>query len=296
MDTLTAMAVFRRVVEAGSFSAVSREMGLSQPTVSKHVASLEQRLGTKLLNRSTRQIHLSETGHEYYDRCIQILDELAEAETSVGRGQSLPTGTIRVNTPIVFGQMHVVPHLWKFLAQYPDLKIDLAMEDRFVDLVKEGIDVAIRVGQLKDSTLIAQKLGDIPRVTVASPDYLAAHGEPGKLTDLKLHECLVYTLLTTRNEWHFISKQGEEKVRVKGRFCANNPDAIRQAVLNHQGVAVVPLWLINNEYKQGQLKSILNQYKPTPLEVHAIYPERRFVPQKVRCFIDYLKTSLQLPE
>ena len=296
MDLITSMSIFKRVVEAGSFSAVARETDLSQPTVSKHIAELENRLGTKLLNRSTRQLSLTEAGKKYYDRCSLILIDLEELESSIGQCHSEPTGTLRVNVPVSFGRMYLLPVLWEFMSQYPDVKLDLVMDDGYIDLVKEGVDLAIRIGPLPDSSLIARKIGDSPRVTVVSPDYLAEHGEPKTLSDLKEHSCIIYTFLTTRNEWHFNGARGEEKLRVNGRFCASNPDAIRAAVIAGIGIAVTPLWLIHDALTQGKVKVILTDYRPTPLEVHAVYPDRRFVPSRVGLFIDHLKASMKLPD
>ena len=291
MDVFVSMSVFRRVAETGNFSEVAREMSLSQPTVSKHVAALEKHLSIKLLTRSTRQLRLTDAGKEYYSRCIHILDELSEAESLLRGQQSTPVGTLRINTPVTFGELNIVPHLWQFLSDYPDLKIDLIMDDHYVDLVKNGVDMAIRVGPMSNSNLIAQKIGDSPRVTVASNEYLAANGEPKTLQDLKEHNCIVYMLLTTRNEWHFTGPVGEETISVNGRFRVNNPHAIRQAVLAGQGIAVTPIWLMGDCIKEGKVKIILDKYIPTPLDIHAVYPERHFVPAKVRCFIDYIRTK-----
>ena len=293
MNVLLSMSVFRRVAETGSFSEVAREMTLSQPSVSKHVAALEKHLNVKLLSRSTRQLNLTDAGKLYYNQCTHILDELIETESIMRNQQSRPTGTLRINTPVTFGELDIVPHVWSFLANYPELNIELIMDDHYVDLVKEGVDMAVRVGPMTDSSLIARKIGDSPRVTVASPDYLAEHGEPKTLQDLKSHSCIVYTLLTTRNEWHFMGPKGKETVRVNGRFSVNNPRSIRQAVLAGQGIAVTPTWLIGDALKKGQVKVILNEYVPTPLDIHAVYPERHFVPAKVRYFIDYLRGKFE---
>lgn len=255
MNVLLSMKVFRRVAETGNFSMVAREIGLSQPSVSKHVAALEQHLNVKLINRSTRQLSLTDVGKQYYDRCIHILDKLFETESTLHSQQSLPTGTLRINVPVTFGEFCIVPYLWKFLAEYPDLNIDLIMNDHYVDLIKEGVDMAIRVGPLTDSNLIARKIANSPRVTVASPDYLAVNGEPNTLQDLQAHNCIVYTLLTTRNEWHFTGPQGKETIKVSGRFSVNNPRTICQAVLENQGIAVTPIWLIGNYLETGQLTS-----------------------------------------
>ncbi|VAW99794.1 Transcriptional regulator, LysR family [hydrothermal vent metagenome] len=287
MDVLLSMSVFRRVAETGNFSEVAREMEISQPTVSKHVAALEKHLSIKLLNRSTRQLSLTEVGKQYYDRCIHILDELNETESLLRNQESVPSGTLRINTPVTFGEICIVPHLWQFLDKYPELLIDLIMDDHYVDLVKGGVDLAIRIGPMTDSALVARKLGDSPRVVFASPNYLKSRGEPKNLQDLKDHDCIVYTLLTTRNEWHFIGPNGEETVRVSGRFSVNNPRTICDAVIDGQGIAVAPLWLVDKYIKTGQVRVILENYVPTPLEIHAVFPGRRYVPAKVRCFIEY---------
>ncbi|GMR16597.1 MAG: LysR family transcriptional regulator [Gammaproteobacteria bacterium] len=291
MDVLLSMSVFRRVAETANFSSVAREMALSQPTVSKHIASLEKHLKVKLISRSTRQLSLTDIGKQYYQRCVHILDEINETETILRAQQTQPTGNLRINTPVTFGEISIVPHLWEFITQYPLLNIELIMDDHYVDLVKDGVDMAIRVGPLSDSSMIARKIGISPRVTVASPKYLATRGIPETLQDLKEHDCIVYTLLTTRNEWHFSGPQGREIITVSGRFSVNNPRTIRQAVLEHQGIAVTPKWLINDYIESKQLTVILEKYIPTPLEIHALYPDRQFVPAKVRCFIEYMKNK-----
>ncbi len=292
MDVLLSMKVFRRVAETGNFSEVAREMNISQPTVSKHVAALEKHLNVKLLNRSTRQLNLTDVGKQYYDRCIYILDELLETEAMLRNQESIPAGTLRINTPITFGEICVIPHFWRFLEKYPELSIDLVMDDRYVDLVKDGIDVAIRIGPMTDSALVAKKIGNSPRIVIASPKYLSIHGEPSTLKDLNDHNCIVYTLLTTRNEWHFIGPNGKEVIQVNGRFSVNNPRTICEAIIEGQGIAVAPLWLISDAIKAGKVKAILEDYVPTPLEIHAVFPDRRYVPAKVRCFIDYLSKKI----
>ncbi len=294
MDVLLSMSVFRRVVETENFSEVARELHMTQPTVSKHVAALEKHLNIKLLNRSTRQLKLTDVGKQYYDSCINILDQLNETESLLQNQESLATGTLRINTPVTFGEICIVPHLWQFRTEFPDIKIDLIMDDHYVDLVKNGVDLAIRVGPMADSSLVAKKIGDSPRVTVASSDYLDKHGEPETLLDLTDHDCIVYTLLTTRNEWYYTGPNGKESIRVNSSFSVNNPRTIREAVIAGQGIAVTPLWLIGDYIKTGQAKIILNKYKPTSLEIHAVYPGRRLVPFKVRCFIDYITKKFEL--
>jgi LysR family transcriptional regulator for bpeEF and oprC len=293
MDVVQAMSLFRRVAESGSFSVAAKESRLSQPTVSKRVSALEKRLGVKLISRSTRQLVLTDAGKQYYERCIHILDELAETETGLRRQLSSPAGLLRVNIPIVFGRLEILPRLWSFLARYPELRMELIMDDRAIDLVKEGVDMAIRVGRLDgDAMFVAQKIGDSPRTTVASRDYLARRGEPLTLQDLTRHDCIVYSLLRTRDEWHFTGPRGNETIRVKGRFTTNSPDAIREAAIAGTGIAVTPIWLVRDAIRRGALVPILGTYTPTPFEINAIYPERRFVPVAVRCFIEHLRQEL----
>jgi len=219
MDVMHSMAVFKRVVEAESFSAVARETNMSQSTVSKHIASLEERLDTKLLNRSTRSLKLTEAGKEYYHHCIRILNDFQEAEASVGKGKIDPTGTLRISTSAAFGRTCILPYLSEFLSTYPDINIDLIFNDNYIDLVKEGIDLAIRIGPLEDSSLIARKIGSSPRLVVASPEYLVNHGRPKKPVDLIKHDCLFYTLQKSPDHWYFNSTQeGDESIRVNSRL------------------------------------------------------------------------------
>ncbi len=294
MDVMHSMAVFRRVVEAKSFSAVARETNMSQSTVSKHIAALEQRLDTKLLNRSTRSLKLTEAGEEYYHHCTRILNDFQEAEASVGKGKIKPTGTLRISTSAAFGRIIILPHLREFFDLYPEIDIDLLLDDNYVDLVKQGIDVAIRIGPLADSTLIAKKIGSSPRVVVASIDYLVKHGRPKKPADLLKHNCLLYSLQKSPDLWYFNSTQeGEESIRVTGRFKASSPDAICDAAITGLGIAIVCQWQAERHIKTGSLKVILADYRPTTYNIHAVYPERRFMPQKVKRMIEFIGEKIQ---
>jgi len=294
MDVMQSMAIFRRVVEAKNFSAVARESNMSQSTVSKHIAALEERLDTKLLNRSTRSIMLTEAGKEYYHHCIRILNDFQEAEASVGKGKIKPTGTLRISTSAAFGRTCLLPHLKEFFDHFPDIDIDLLFDDDYVDLVKEGIDLAIRIGPLADSTLIARKIGSSPRVVVASPEYLVKHGRPKKPADLSKHNCLLYSLQKTPNLWYFNSTQeGDESIKVNGRLKASSPDAICDATVEGLGISILGEWYVHEHIKNGRLKVILPDYKPTPFDIHAVYPERRFVPQKVKQMIKFLAEKMK---
>ena len=293
MDVMHSMAVFRRVVEAKNFSAVARETNMSQSTVSKHIAALEDRLGTKLLNRSTRSLKLTEAGKEYYHHCIRILNDFQEAEASVGKGKIKPTGTLRISASAAFGRVFILPNLSEFFDSYPDISVDLIFDDDYTDLVKEGIDLAIRIGPLEDSSLIARKIGTSPRVVVASPEYLVKHGRPKKPADLTKHECLFYSLQKFPDVWYFNSTQeGDESIRVSGRLKASSPDAICEATLQGMGISILGEWFARKYIKQGRLKVIMSDYKPTTFDIHAVYPERRFVPQKVKRMISFLADKL----
>ena len=294
MDVMHSMAVFRRVVEAKSFSAVARETNMSQSTVSKHIASLEERLDTKLLNRSTRSLKLTEAGKEYYQHCIRILNDFQEAEASVGKGKIDPTGTLRISTSAAFGRTYILPYLDEFLSTYPDIKIDLIFGDKYTDLVKEGIDLAIRIGPLEDSSLIAKKIGSSPRVVVASPEYLVNHGRPKKPADLVKHDCLFYSLQKSPDLWYFNSTQeGDESIRVNGRIKASSPDAVCDATLEGLGISILGEWYVRKHLKSGRLIKILPDFKPTAFDIHAFYPERRFVPQKVKRMIQFIADKIK---
>lgn len=289
MDVMSSMAVFRRVVEAKNFSAVARETNMSQSTVSKHIAALEERLGTKLLNRSTRSLKLTEAGKEYYHHCIRILNDFQEAEASIGKGKIKPTGTLRISTSAAYGRTCMLPYLEEFFSAYPDINLDLIFDDDYVDLVKHGIDLAIRLGPLADSTLIARKIGTSPRVVVASTDYLVKHGRPKKPADLIKHNCLLYTLQKAPDLWYFNSAQeGDESVRVSGRLKASSPDAICDAAIEGLGIAVLCEWYARKYINNGRLNAILQDYHPTAYDINAVYPERKFVPQKVKRMIEFL--------
>jgi len=291
VDVLTSMSIFCRVVEAGSFSAIARETNISQPTISKHIATLEQRLETKLLNRSTRQLSLTEAGQEYFNHCLRILGDVAESEASVGRGKSLPSGTIRITAPVMFGRLFIAPMLWEFQTMYNEIKIDMIMDDQHIDLVKEGIDIAIRAGTLADSRLVARKIGICPQqVLVASPSYLEKFGNPEKPDDLKHHHCLMHSLLTPNDEWQFIGSKGKEKVRVTSRFISNNRDTINSAALAGMGIGNVFLWPNSGNLKQGRLKLVLPDYEQPDLDIYAVYPQRHYVPQKIRLLIDFISS------
>jgi DNA-binding transcriptional LysR family regulator len=293
MDRIACMQSFVRAIEMNSFSAVAREQKTTQPTISKQIAALEKYLGVQLLTRSTTHLSLTEEGKKYYQYCQQILETVAEAEASL-TGKERATGILRLGCPVLFGQMQIVPRLKAFMKRYPDVKIDLMMTDRFVDIVEDGLDLLIRIGNRLDSSLIGHRIGTTRRVTVATTGYFEQAGEPKKPDDLVHHDCIIYTHLSTGNEWHFQGTDGTIKVRVGGCFQTNSSVAIRAAVLSGLGIAVAPVWMFGDEIYRGDLKVVLEDYQPTPLQIQAVYRRSRFYPAKITCFIDFLAAEFKL--
>lgn len=294
MDILGLMTTFVRVVEAGSFTAVASELNTSQPTISRQVASLEDHLGTRLLTRTTRALTLTDDGRVFYESARLAIEAVAEAENAAGRRRTKPSGLLRIATPVVFGRLHIVPRLAPFLARFPDVAVDITMSDTFTDLIEQGIDLAIRVGEISDPGLIAKRIGVVRRVTVATPGYLATCKPPRTPHDLVEHECIVYTRLATGNSWKFDSPEGPLSVDVKGRFRADNSEAVREGVLSGLGIAVIPEFAFSNEIAGGQVQVLLKAFEPKRLPMHAVYASRRFVPLKVRAMIDHLAHELAL--
>ncbi|MEL6815351.1 MAG: LysR family transcriptional regulator [Cyanobacteria bacterium J06598_3] len=270
MDRLACIKSFVRTVETGSFSAVAKETQMTQPTISKQIAALEKYLDVQLLTRSTRKLQLTEAGTQFYAHCQEILDTVAAAEASVGKRQQ-PSGTLRINCPVTFGQLMIMPHLKAFLAQYPQIKVDLMMSDRVVNLVKEGVDLAIRIGTHNEASLIAERIGTTRLVTVAAASYLEQVNDPKTPQDLVDHNCLIYTRLETPNDWQFQDPLGSSVVvKVKGNLSVDNSVAIRQAVLSGLGIAVAPIWLFGDELTMGNLKMLLSDYSTTPVPMKTL--------------------------
>ena len=288
MDILAGMRLFTRVADTGSFSAVAHETGGTQPTVSRTVAALEAHLGVRLLNRSSRAVTLTDDGRLFYSQAHRALEAVTEAENGVGRRRGLPTGLLRLGTPVAFGRLHVAPRLHEFLARYPDVEVELLMNDAFVDLVGEGVDLAVRVGDLSDPSLIARRIGTTRRVTVATPSYLERFGVPMVPADLTQHQCIVYTRLATGSRWHFEGGNGPQTVDVRGRFSTDNSEAVREGVLSGVGIAVVPVWHFTDEIERDRVRILLRDYEPRQLPIHAVYSSRRQLAAKVRAMIDFL--------
>lgn len=288
MGLLSAMEVFRRVVELDGFAAAARDLRISSGTVSKQVARLEEHLATRLLNRTTRRISLTEAGRGFYERCVRILEEVEEAKLAATSESASPRGTLRVNAPMSFGIRHLAGVLPDFMALYPELAVDLSLNDRYVSLIDEGYDVAIRIGTMADSTLVARRIGTSKLLVVASPQYLDARGVPRKPEDLQQHECLGYSLRNAGAEWQFVGSDGRVGVRVSGRLRVDNGDVIVSAAAAGMGIALSPAFLVGEHVRSGRLRVLLSDYEAETAEIHAVYPHSRHLSAKVRVFIDFL--------
>jgi DNA-binding transcriptional LysR family regulator len=288
MEDLERMAIFARVVEAKSFSAAARRLGLSKSLVSKHVTQLEKSLGARLLNRTTRNMSLTEAGAVFYEHCARIIEELEEAKLAVSRLHTEPRGVLRISSSVAFGRLHVAPAVAEFLAAYPELSVDMVTTDRFVDLAEEGYDVVIRVTAEPGPTVVARKLAAFNRKMCATPEYFARHGMPKTPGDLERHNCLTYTYFNPDPSWRLRGPDGDISVRAPGNLRLNDDDALAEAVLRGLGIALLPTFIIGKDLQSGRLQSVLSEYIPLERYIYAIYLPTRHLSPKVRAFIDYL--------
>ena len=294
MDLLAAFRVYVRVSEAGSFSAVAREMGTTQPAVSRQVAALEEHLGARLIQRTTRSLALTEDGRDLLDHARRVLDCVEQAEMAVGRRHSVPSGLVRLATSTTFGRLYVSPRIPRLLERYPDLEIELRLSDGLSDLVAEGVDVAVRVAAVQDSSLVARKVGSSRRITVASAECLATHGVPQHPAELAYLPCIVFTNRAAPNEWQFEGPDGPVEVTIGGRFRTDNGEGVREAVLAGLGFAVLPTWFFGNELTDGRLVPVLTDWEPPTSPITAVYPSRRNLAPRTRAVIDFLVDEFRL--
>jgi DNA-binding transcriptional LysR family regulator len=292
VDQIAAIRIFVRVVENGSFSAVARELGVGQPAVSKQITALESYLGAQLLRRTSRSLSLTEAGQDFYESAVRLIDDLEAAESRVGRGQNAPSGLIRVTVAPVFGRLYIVPRLEEFFGRYPEIIVELVVTDRVVNLVEEGIDLAVHNGELRDSSLIVKRITTTPVITVASPTYLEAHGEPANPSELDGHRCIIFAPQGAPRLWGFKGKFGDIDYQPKGNFRTNDAEQIRAAVLSDLGLAHAPGWLFAPEIASHTVRLVLGDYEPTPLSISAVHPAGRRLPTKVEVFIDFLAKIL----
>jgi len=290
-NSLQEMAVFSRVVAAGSLSAAARELGLSPALVSRRLAALESRLGVRLINRTTRSLNLTVEGSRYYDVCTRVLTEIEEADAEVSVGRVEPQGALKVSLPASFGHQHVAPLVPQFAARYPKVELALSLSDRNVNIMDEGFDVGVCIADLQDSSLAARKLAPNRRVVCASPAYLAAHGRPRTPDELAKHNCLV-----TRDfaaTWEYKAADGKPgSVRVQGRYACDNWEVLREWALAGLGIALKSTWDVYRQLQEGSLITLLPGYTfHSDVAIYAVYPHRRFLPAKTRVFIEFLAQS-----
>ena len=289
MDKLTSMLVFTKVAKAGSFAAAAKELGLSRAMATKHVMQLENGLGIRLLNRTTRNLNLTEVGAVYLERCRQILDDMEEMELAVTRLQTEPRGLLKVSATPFFGSYHLIPAISAYMEVYPDVHVDLTLQTSYVDLIEEGFDLAIQLDELQDSSLIARSLGTSQRVVCGSPAYFKKFGTPKSPEELRNHNCLVNLSLAPRDQWQFNIPGGETMIiKVQGTLQANVADALRIAALSGLGLVILPTYMVGQDIRKSRLQAVLTEYVPAPLEIHAVYPHRKHLSAKVRTFVDFL--------
>jgi DNA-binding transcriptional LysR family regulator len=286
MTTLGDFDIFARVARTGNMSAAGREMGISPAVVSKRISLLEERLGARLFQRTTRQLTLTETGEGYFKRVLDILGLVAEADDFVARRNTRPRGHLKITGPTVFGRLHIAPQLSEFLVRYPDIQLDLRLTDTFVDIVRDGFDLAIRIGELPDSSLVARKILTDKRVICAAPSYLEREGVPVTLADLERHNCVS---AGGQDMWRLEGPDGECHVRVKGNLKTNSAEVVRAALLTGVGLGLRSVWEVGPELRSGELTIVLPHYCGTSkVGIYAVYPSRDFMPAKVHAFIDHL--------
>ena len=290
-DALQEMAVFAKVVAAGSLSAAARELGSSPAVISRRLAALESRLGVRLVNRTTRTLNLTVEGSRYYEACTRVLADIQEADAEVAAGRVEPRGALKVALPASFGHQHVAPLIPKFAERYPKVELALSLSDRNVNVMDEGFDVAVCIADLRDSSLAARRLAPNRRVVCASPAYLAAHGTPRTPEDLAKHSCLVVSDFTAN--WEYKTRDGRStSVRVQGRYACDNWEVLRQWALAGLGIALKSTWDVYRQLEDGSLVVLLPEYTfHSDVAIYAVYPHRRFLPAKTRVFIEFLAES-----
>lgn len=280
------MVLFARVVDAGSFAAAAKALGQTRAAVSKQIASLEQRIGAQLLNRTTRSMHLTEIGAEFYTRCARIAAEAEEAERAVASLQGAPRGLLRIAAPLTFGRRYLAPLVAPFLAAHPEIAIDLVLDDKPADVAREGFDVAIRIAPRTDSSLMARRLADSAHVVCGTPGYFEREGVPATPDDLRRHCCLIYSSLPTPRLWRF---RDGKTVAVKGAFSVNHGESLRRAVVDGLGIAYLPRFIVGADLEVGRLRAVLEDWAWSAQKVFAVVPRNRNLTPKVRAFLEMLE-------
>ena len=293
------LRAFVAVVEDGGFAKAARRAGMATSSLTRQVDALEEELGVQLFNRSTRAVTLTEAGESYYHQVVRILGDLDEANRSISESEGAPRGLLRVSLPVAFARLHVAPAIPRFMTLCPDIEIDATLTDSVVNLVEDRIDLAIRIGRLESSSLVARKLAPHRRLLCASQAHLAAHGTPEAPSDLARHNCLTFAYSQGRQSWRFAGAQGEKTVPVKGSLRSNNSEVLREAALGGAGLVLLPSWLIGADVKAGRLQTLLPEWEASPGEaggaISAVYLPNRRGTRKVRAFIDFLAGHIGAP-
>ncbi len=293
MTAISDLDIFARVARTGNMSAAGREVGLSPAVAPNRISQLGEGLGPRLFQRTTRHLTLTETGAGYFKRVVDILSLCEEAEDFVSRRNTKPRGLLKVTMPTAFSRLHIAPYLGDFLARYPDIELDVHVADDFVDLIREGFDLAIRIGELEDSSLVARKIAPDSRILCAAPRYIEGHGSPVTLAELDMHNCLS---TDAQEVWRLHGPEGAAQVRPHGNVRSDSGEFVREAVLAGLGIGLLSTWDIAPQLKSGELKVVLPQYRGgTSVAVHAVYPSREFMPAKVNVLIEFL-ADLYAPE
>ena len=294
MDRLSEMEAFATVVDQGGFTDAAKKLGISKSAVSKHVSSLETRLGARLLNRTTRRVSPTEIGLAYYDRARRVLNDAGEADALVTSMQSAPSGMLRVSVATDFGVNHLSPILGGFLHEYPDITVNMVLDNRYVELISEGFDLAVRIGDLEDSSLRARKLAETHRQMIASPEYLEEYGRPQRIDDLNEHKLLHYSNQANGSVWKLTAPSGEKRqVRSAGWLTVNDGQSLLNTAVNGLGIAFLPDFLYAEAMKEGKLVPAIEGMSPETQGIYAVYPPGRYTQPKVRAFIDFLVDSFR---
>jgi DNA-binding transcriptional LysR family regulator len=288
---LVALRSFIAVIESGSFVRAAEQLEASTAAISRRISALEQTLGSQLISRTTRRIALTEAGSRFYADVLNVFQLLGEAEERVRIGREKIAGLLRVAAPLSFGIQQVAPLLPAFMKRHPDLKVQLLLEDRITDLQAEGIDVAIRIGSLRDSSLVATRICPIARVFCAAPDYLAKKGEPKTPGDLKNHCCLHYSLLSVREEWGIVFDESTEMIEIAGSLSANNAEVLKESAIQGMGITMLPLFVVKDAFTDGRLRQVLPSFSPASSSLYAVRLSRQFTPARVRLFVEFLRDS-----
>ncbi len=290
MDIIVGMRTFVTVVEANSFTAAAERLDMSTALVSKYIGQLEQRLGSRLLNRTTRSLALTEIGKSYFERCGQLIDDFDELEAAVQNKSSVASGKLVVTAPVTFGEMYLASAIGDFLEQQPAITVDLRLTDRFVSLVDEGVDIAIRIAELEDSPLIARRLAPARLVICAAPSYLEKRGVPERPGDLIAHTCIIDSNFRNGVQWPFIIDGKHKTIKVSGPIAVNSAAAVRVMALKGSGIGLVPSYAVGEDIKQGRLVVVVEKYEIPSLGIYAVYAHNRYLATKVRAYIDFMAT------